>query len=147
MATAYDLPLSFHIRDDKGESSELGSAFKDFFAIVDGYSGVRGVIHSFTATNRELQGVLDRGFYVGLNGIITFTKQAEQLEAAMSVPLERLVLETDAPFLTPEPFRGKMCKPKHVRVTAEFLAGLRSESFEKLARATTDNARKLFDIK
>ncbi len=137
LAQKHGLPLTFHVRD----------AFADFWPVFDQYKGVRGVIHSFTATRKELDEVLARGLYVGLNGIMTFTKDQEQLAAAKAVPLDRLVLETDAPFLTPHPYRGTICEPKHVRVTAEFLAKLRSESLAKLATATTNNAQKLFGIK
>lgn len=136
VATEHNLPLIFHVRD----------AFEDFWPIVDEYSGIRGVVHSFSATTKELDLALSRGFYVGLNGIMTFTKDDRQLAAAKKVPLDRLLLETDAPFLTPVPFRGKICEPKHVRVTAEFLAKLRGESLEHVAQATTNNAKKLFGI-
>jgi TatD DNase family protein len=78
---------------------------------------------------------------------MTFTKDQAQLEAAKKVPLERLLLETDAPFLTPAPFRGQVCEPKYVAVTAEFLAGLRGQSIEEISKATTDNAVRLFGLK
>lgn len=136
LAIKYKLPLVFHIRD----------AFDDFFAILDEYEEVTGVVHSFSAGISDLEGAIKRGLYIGLNGIMTFSKQTDQLQAAKMVPLEKLVLETDAPFLTPAPFRGTMCKPKHLRVTASFLSDLRSESLEDIARATTVNAKKLFDI-
>jgi TatD DNase family protein len=83
---------------------------------------------------------------VGLNGIMTFTKEELQLDAAKQVPADRLLLETDAPFLAPKPYRGKTCEPKHTRVTAEFLSELRQQSLEELAAATTANARRLFKI-
>ena len=89
---------------------------------------------------------MKRGLYVGLNGIMTFTKRPEQLDMAKAVPRDKLVLETDAPFLTPKPFRGKICESKHVRVTGEFLANLRGESMQELAEFTTANARRLFNI-
>lgn len=136
LAVERGLPLIFHVRD----------AFPDFWKIFDEYKGLRGVVHSFSATPKELDQALSRGLYIGLNGIMTFTKDDKQLDAARRVPLERLLIETDAPFLTPKPFRGKICEPKHVRVTAEFLAGLRDESLENLADATTHNARELFNI-
>jgi len=143
----YKLPLIFHIRDPKNQShDELGAAFKDFFRIVDDYIDITGVVHSFSAGMRELKGAIKRGFYIGLNGIITFTRNAYQLDAAKAVPIEKLVLETDAPFLTPKPFRGKMCEPKHVRVTAEFLSDLRGESLDKISKETTANAETLFGI-
>lgn len=136
LAQSRGLPMIFHVRD----------AFDDFFEIIDKFQGIKGVVHSFSAGVKELQGVLDRGLYVGLNGIITFTKEPYQLDAARMAPLEKIVLETDAPFLTPKPFRGKMCKPEHIRVTAEFLGELRGESLEDLAIATTTNAKRLFRL-
>ncbi len=134
LALKHDLAMIFHVRE----------AFDDFWPIFDSYKGVRGVIHSFTAGQEELKRVLDRGLFVGLNGITTFTKNDDQLAAAKSVPLSRLLLETDAPFLTPHPFRGKICEPRHIRVTAEFLAELRDETVGKIALETTKNSHKLF---
>ncbi|HSX07576.1 MAG TPA: TatD family hydrolase [Candidatus Saccharimonadales bacterium] len=136
LALKHNLPMAFHVRE----------AFGDFWPIFDDYRGIRGVIHSFTATERELEQILARGLYVGLNGIMTFTKRPEQLAAAKAVPLDRLVLETDAPFLTPEPYRGKVCESKHVRLTAEFLAHLRGETLEALAHSSTVNATALFSL-
>lgn len=136
LAQKYDLPMIFHIRD----------AFNDFFEILDEFDGIRGVVHSFSATTKELDGVLKRKLYVGLNGIMTFTRDEEQLEAAKEVPIEKLLLETDAPFLTPKPFRGKVCMPKHLRVTAEFLSKLRGESLEFIASKTSNNAKQLFNL-
>ena len=136
VALEHNLPMIFHVRD----------AFDDFWPIFDSYKGIRGVMHSFSATVADVEQIVSRGLYVGLNGIMTFTKQQAQLDAAKSVPLKKLVLETDAPFLTPDPFRGTICEPKHVRVTANFLATLRGESLDELATATTANARTLFGL-
>lgn len=136
LAAEHDLPLILHIRD----------AFDDFWEIFDGYQNLRGVVHSFTAGKKELEQVLARGLFVGLNGIMTFTKNPAQLEAAKALPLSKMLLETDAPFLTPAPFRGKICEPWMTRVTAEFLAELRNEKLEVLAAATTDNAKELFKL-
>lgn len=147
IAKKHDLPIIFHIRDPKEQDiNTLGLAFKDFFEILDKHKNMRGVVHSFSAGPQELRGVLLRGLYVGLNGIMTFTKQAHQLAAAKKVPRGSLLLETDAPFLTPAPFRGTMCKPKHIRATADFLSELRDENLEELAKETSANARKLFSI-
>lgn len=137
LAQKHDLPVIFHVRD----------AFDDFWPIFDEYKGIRGVIHSFSAGTEELAEILKRGLYVGLNGIMTFTKDPRQLNAAREVPLERMLLETDAPFLTPEPYRGSICEPKHVRVTAEFLAGLRGETIEQIAAGTTANAVRVFKLR
>jgi len=136
LAQQHGLPLVFHVRE----------AFDDFWPIFDEYKGLRGVIHSFTATQRELDEILRRGLYVGLNGIMTFTKNSAQLAAARAVPLDHLLLETDAPYLTPEPVRATICTPKHVRLTADFLSNLRGETVELLASSTTANARKLFAL-
>jgi TatD DNase family protein len=139
LALQHDLPMIFHIRD----------AFDDFWRVFDDYpranGGIRGVVHSFTAHQKQLDEALVRGLYIGLNGIMTFTKDGGQLAAAKAVPSERLLLETDAPYLTPAPYRGTICEPKHVRVTLEFLAGLRGEAASYLAASTTANARRLFN--
>lgn len=130
------LPFVFHIRD----------AWEDFWPIFDEYGIKKGIVHSFSAGPAELEKVLARNLYVGLNGIMTFTKVDAQLEAAKQVPLHSLMLETDAPFLAPKPFRGKRCEPKHLINTAKFLAELRGESLEEIARETTANAVKLFGL-
>ena len=131
-----DLPLIFHVRD----------GWADFWRIFDEYKNLRGVVHSFSSGPKQLQQVLSRGLYVGLNGIMTFTRDEAQLEAARQVPLNRLLLETDAPFLAPTSVRGQQCEPKHVVDTAKFLADLRGEKLEDLAAASTTNAIELFDL-
>lgn len=137
VALKHDLPLIFHVRE----------AFDDFWPIFDSYKGLRGVVHSFSSDRQDLEQILKRDLYVGLNGIMTFTKSDEQLAAAKAVPQDKLLLETDAPFLTPAPYRGTICEPKHVRVTAEFLAQLRDEPIEEIAQSSTRNAINLFNIK
>ena len=130
------LPIIFHVRD----------AWKDFWRIMADYSDVKGVVHSFSSGTKQMNTALERGFYIGLNGIMTFTRDDAQLEAAKQLPLDRLLLETDAPFLTPEPYRGEICEPKHTAATAKFLAELRGEPLERLAEATTKNAAELFGL-
>jgi TatD DNase family protein len=130
------LPFIFHVRD----------AFEEFWKVLDEYKNIKGVVHSFSAHSEELEEVLKRDLCVGLNGIMTFTKDELQLEAAKKVPLDKLLLETDAPFLTPKPYRGQRCEPKHVVNTAEFLAKLRGEPLEELASVTTKNAIELFGL-
>jgi TatD DNase family protein len=133
-----ELPMIFHVRE----------AFPDFFKILDEYqgAGVRGLVHCFTAGVPELEGSLDRGLLIALNGIMTFTKDHKQLDAAKHVPLNRLVLETDSPFLAPVPQRGKRNEPANIVFTAQFLAQLRGEALEDLQHATTENAQNLFNI-
>lgn len=137
LASKHKLPVIFHVRE----------AFDDFWPIIDNFNGIRGVIHSFTANRNVLDKVLEKGLYIGLNGIMTFTKDNEQLSVAKSVPSANLLLETDAPFLTPAPERGTICQPKHAVLTAEFLAGLREENLVDLAKTTTQNACNLFGLK
>ena len=136
LALSVNKPIIFHVRD----------AFDDFWPIFDSYNSLRGVIHSFTASTQELDQALTRGLYIGLNGIMTFTKDQKQLDAAKAVPLEKLLLETDAPFLTPVPKRGTINEPANVELVAVFLSRLREESVETLSEVTTGNAHTLFGI-
>lgn len=140
LALEHDLPMIFHVRD----------AFDDFWPIFESYQSagrrIRGVLHSFTDSQENLERATGHGLFVGVNGIATFTKKQEQLDVYKAIPLQKLLLETDAPFLTPTPYRGTICEPKHVRVTAEFLSKLRGESLEELAAATTMGAQKLFRL-
>ena len=140
LAIKQDLPLIFHVRE----------AFDDFWPIFENYQStdhpIRGVLHSFTDSPVELERALKHNLFIGVNGIATFTDNKLQLEAYRAIPLNHLLLETDAPFLTPKPFRGKICEPYHIQTIAEFLAGLRRESVKTLATVTTSNARQLFRI-
>lgn len=136
LALKHDLPMIFHVRD----------AFDDFWPIYDDYKNIRGVLHSFTDTEANMLKAMERGLYIGVNGIVTFTKDADQLEMYKNIPLSRLLLETDAPFLTPSPYRGTICEPYHISVVADFLGGLRQVPILDLARATTENALRLFRI-
>jgi TatD DNase family protein len=136
LALKHDLPMIFHVRD----------AFDDFWPIFDKYKGIRGVLHSFTDSAENMRMAMDRGLYIGVNGIATFAKNEKQLSMYSEIPLERLLLETDAPFLTPTPYRGKINEPKYVGVVAEFMAGLRNKRLEEISQTTTANARKLFNI-
>jgi TatD DNase family protein len=138
LALEHDLPLSFHVRE----------AFDDFWPLFESYQGanIRGVLHSYTDNLANLEKAVKHGLYFGVNGIATFAKTEESRVIYRTIPQQLLLLETDAPFLTPVPFRGKVCESKHVRVTAEFLAGLREQPLEDIAATTTANARALFGI-
>ena len=136
LALKNNLPMIFHVRE----------AYADFWPILENYPPVRGVLHSFTDSIENLQRAVSLGLYIGVNGIATFTNKTEQLDMYKAIPLSQLVLETDAPFLAPLPFRGKICKPEYVAETAKFLASLRNEDLDRLARATTDNATELFNL-
>jgi TatD DNase family protein len=139
LASRYDLPMIFHVR-----SGKTGDVFTDFWPIVANFPGVKGVLHSFTDTKANLERGLERGLYVGVNGISTFTKDEAQLDMFRAIPLNRLLFETDAPFLTPAPHRGKINEPAFVMHVAQYYANLRSINLEELSRATEQNATSLF---
>lgn len=136
IAVDYHLPVSFHVRE----------AFADFWPILDEFPGVTGVMHSFTDTKANADEAIKRGFYIGVNGISTFTKSEDQQALFAELPLEKIVLETDAPFLTPKPFRGKMNIPAYVGRVAEHQAMLKNVSPTDVMRITTANAKSIFGI-
>lgn len=135
VAKRFDKPVVIHARD----------AWDDLFPILE-KAGVRGVIHSFTGGPAEAQKALDLGFFIAFNGIVTFPKTTGLQAAAAMVPADRLVLETDAPFLAPQSQRGKTNEPAFMIETAQHLAHLRGVSTEELAAQTTANALRLFEI-
>jgi TatD DNase family protein len=136
LALDHNLPIIFHVRE----------AFEDFWPVFDNFPGSRGELHSFTDNQTNLEAGLQRGLYVGVNGISTFTKDEAQKAMFATIPPERLLLETDAPFLTPTPFRGKVNEPAFVRQIAEHHASIRSVSLDEIASVTTANARALFAL-
>ena len=101
VALQHDLPIIFHVRE----------AFDDFWPIFESYKGIRGVLHSFTDTKENMEKAIANGLYIGVNGISTFTKDEVQKAMFDAIPLDRLIFETDAPFLTPTPYRGKVNEP------------------------------------
>lgn len=138
LALKYDLPIIFHVRD----------AFDDFWPIFDEYQGIRGVLHSFTDTIENAKKGMDRGLYIGLNGISTFTKDDTQKAMYAALPLNKILLETDAPYLTPSPFRGKVevNEPAFVKEIAEHFSAIHQISFDEVVKTTTANARALFKL-
>lgn len=133
-ALDYNLPVSFHVRE----------AYDDFWPVFDNFTGVRGVLHSFTDTAQTLEKALSKGLYIGVNGISTFTKDKAQQAMFLQVPLNRLMFETDAPFLTPSPFRGRINEPVFVREVAKHQAEARSLPLDDIIAAATANTRALF---
>ncbi len=131
------LPLIVHTRD----------AEEDTIAILrdemtrGAYSGV---IHCFTASGSFADAAMDLGFYISISGIVTFKNAKNLQETAARLPLDRLLIETDSPFLAPVPHRGRPCEPAYVADTARFLSNLRGETIEQLAEATSANFRTLF---
>jgi TatD DNase family protein len=146
LALAHDLPIIFHVRD-ASSAEQRPSVWNDFWSIFDSYKGeIRGVLHSFTDSQANMTAAIERGLYIGVNGISTFTKDEQQKEMFASIPLEKLLLETDAPFLTPTPFRGKVNEPAFVRQVAEHHARIRGLSLDEIATQTTANAHALFAL-
>lgn len=143
IAREYSLPVSFHIRDTV-KKEEAGLVWRDFWPIMDEFPEIKGILHSFTDTKQNLDEALRRGFKIGVNGISTFTKDTTQQQLYQALPLESIVLETDAPFLTPAPLRGKMNLPAYVGRIAEHQAELKHVSVAEVARVTTENARSIF---
>lgn len=132
------LPLIIHTRDAEEDTAAILSE-----EVARG--GVRGVLHCFTGSEWLAERGLEIGFFVSLSGIVTFKNARDLQEVAKTIPKDRLLVETDAPFLAPVPNRGKTCEPAFVADTAAFLAGLRGESLEELSAATSANFFRLFD--
>lgn len=133
IATNLDLPLSIHVRDGQEDLMKLDIAG-------------RGVFHCFSGDQRYLEYILDRGFYVSFAGNVTFKNAPGLRELAKLTPLDRLLVETDCPYLSPEPLRGSRNEPANVKITATVLAEVKNVSFEELAQITTANCQKLFKI-
>lgn len=132
-----DLPVILHTR----------SAHREMVALIAEYElrGLRGVFHSFTGTAEELSELLQfRHFMIGINGIFTFKKSEELRRAVAMIPMDRLLLETDAPYLAPVPRRGKRNEPSYVRYTAEALAQYLNVPLAEIAECTFQNAQRLF---
>ena len=130
------LPLVVHTR----------AAAEDTMRLLRKHQAHAGVIHCFTEDVRIAKLALDLGFYISFSGIVTFKNATAIQEAARYVPLDRLLVETDAPYLAPVPKRGKPNEPAYVRHTAAFVAQLRGDSLENIAQATTANCLRLFNL-
>jgi TatD DNase family protein len=132
------LPLIVHERDAAQDAAQLLRS--------EGTGDLRGVIHCFTGNYEAACAYLDLGFYLSFTGIITF-KNAEPLrDVVRQVPLKKILIETDSPYLTPVPHRGKRNEPAYVRLVAEAVAIIKSVSLEEVAQITSGNARELFSI-
>lgn len=139
IARRLNLPVVIHSREADDDTINL------IRAELDGY-GPAGVLHCFGGSLQMARAAIELGFYISFAGNLTF-KKAEDLRAvARQLPLDRLLIETDCPYLTPVPFRGKRNEPARVVQTARCLADLHEESVEAIARATTDNFHRLFGV-
>jgi len=132
------LPLVIHCRD----------AFDDLFAILDEEeaSEVGGVIHCFTGSVEDAHRAVQRGFFVGMSGVVTFPRSEMIREAASSIPIDRLLVETDCPYMAPQPVRGRRCEPSHLRFTSDALARLRNLTAAELEQVCDSNAFRCFPL-
>ncbi|HUF43672.1 MAG TPA: TatD family hydrolase [Verrucomicrobiae bacterium] len=136
MARETELPIVVHERDAAKDAAELLRA--------EGEANLRGVIHCFTGDYQAACKYLDLGFYISFTGIITFKNADPLREVVRRVPLDRMMVETDSPYLTPVPHRGKRNEPAHVRWVAETIAKVKGVDLETVARVTSENVRDLF---
>lgn len=141
LAKKTNMPIILHFRDSPKGSS--GKVHKDALEMLpNDFSN--GVSHSFTGNLEEAKEYVNRGMYIGLNGIITFARQYD--DVVKYVPLENILLETDAPYLTPEPYRGQRNEPLYVKEVAKKVAELKNTSVDEVIEKTTQNVIKLFKI-
>jgi TatD DNase family protein len=144
LAKELNKALVIHSRPAKGDES----LFDDLIKILDeeGIEGLRFEVHSFTGSPNALKMFLDRGAYVSFNGIITFDKTGNMEKLVQMTPLNKIILETDSPFLTPVPNRGKRNEPSFIKFTAERVAQIKNISIAEIEKLITANAKKLFLI-
>ena len=140
LAKKKNLPLVIHTRDAWKETFDLLSKEN----VQEHVEKVGGVFHCFTGDQTVARRAIDFGFYLSFSGIVTFPKAGALQEAAATADINRILIETDAPYLAPQGFRGKRNEPAFVRVVAEKIASLRSASFEEISQATSRNADRLF---
>ena len=136
LARELDLPVIVHERD----------AHNDGLAIIKEFPTVKGVFHCYSGSAEMARQLVNLGWYIGFTGVITFKNARKAVETAASIPLDRIVLETDCPFMAPEPFRGKRNDPGYLYRMAERLAEIRGISVEEVQAITTQNAKRLYRI-
>ena len=153
LAAELELPVVIHSREK--EDAEQGTCSEDLIKILEEWvSGLRsrnealeqrtGVLHSFSGSIETAKRAIDLGFYIGVTGPITYKNAEKKRQVIGNLPLERLLIETDAPYLTPEPYRGKRNEPAFVLHIADKIAEIQSRGTQEIAAATTENAARLF---
>lgn len=136
LASEVGLPVIIHERD----------AHADGMAIIREFPTVHGVFHCFSGSAEMARQLTDMGWYVGFTGVLTFKNARRALEAASAVPIDRIVLETDCPYMSPEPYRGKRNDPRRLVYMAQALARVRGLSPAEIEQITTDNGKRLYGI-
>ena len=130
------LPVVIHTRD----------ALEDTLKILSEYKDIGGILHCFPGSYDSVKSLLDR-YYVGVAGVVTFKNNKKTQEMVKQIPLDRVVIETDCPYLTPEPFRGHRNEPTYVKYVAEKIAEIKGISYEEVVKVTTENAKAIYNIK
>ncbi|UEG51208.1 TatD family hydrolase [Ferruginibacter lapsinanis] len=137
LSLEYQLPIVIHTRNAMAETIQVVNEYKS--------EKVRGIFHCFSGTYEDAVKIIELGFYLGIGGVITY-KNAGLAEILEKIDLEHLVLETDAPYLTPVPFRGKRNESSYIKYIAEKLALVKNVSVDEVAATTTANAKKIFGV-
>lgn len=135
IAQKYDLPVIVHDREAHADTVRLLQQYRP-----------RGVVHCFSGSVETMREIVAMGMYIGLGGVVTFKNAKTPVEVAAAVPLDRLLLETDAPYMAPVPYRGKRCDSSLIPLSAEKIAEVRGMKTEELLRITEENTRTLFKI-
>lgn len=133
-----DLPVIFHVRGEE--------AFKDLYSLAKEFPSFKGIIHCFTGTKKQAEEALALGWYLSISGVITFKKSTELQEVVKEIPLDRLLIETDSPWLSPQGFRGKPNEPSFIKMTAEMIALLQNQTFEQVCHQTYENGCNVFHL-
>lgn len=137
LAHACHLPVVLHMREATEDMLDILRAHKD---------GLTGVMHCFTGSYDTAKICLDLGLFIGFGGALTFQNARRAVEAAVKLPLSRIILETDCPYMAPVPFRGKRNEPAHIRLVCEKLAEIKGVSADEIAAITLENGKKLFKL-
>ena len=136
LAWLADLPVIVHERDAHGDGMDMVRKFPE----------IGGVFHCYSGSPEMAKQLVEQGWYIGFTGVLTFKNARKAVETAASIPLERIVLETDCPYMSPEPFRGRRNDPGRLIHMAEKLAEIRNLPVEEIIRITTENAKRLYRI-
>ncbi|HLR21492.1 MAG TPA: TatD family hydrolase [Tissierellaceae bacterium] len=139
LAKEVELPVIIHSREATQETFDIMEEAQD--------GNLKGVLHCFSASPEMAEKYIKLGYYISLGGTVTFKNARIVREVAEALPLDKLLIETDCPYLTPEPYRGKRNEPMYVKYVAEKIAEIKGVSFEELVNQTNINAKKLFNIK
>lgn len=145
IATVRSLPVVFHVRSSEHVDAHVDML--DYLQALPKHQRPRGVMHTFSGTWEQARQYLALGLYISLSGVVTFKNAPDMHEVAQKTPFDRLLIETDCPYLTPEPHRGQRNEPAHVALVARKIAELRGISFEDVALATEQNTLLLFKLK